>query len=50
MKLTILGCSGSLPRPDSPASGYLVEAGGARIALDLGNGTVGALQRHLDPF
>lgn len=50
MKLTILGCSGSLPRPDSPASGYLVEAGGARIALDLGNGTVGALQRHSDPF
>ncbi|WP_243789672.1 MBL fold metallo-hydrolase [Saccharopolyspora gloriosae] len=50
MKLTILGCSGSLPRPDSPASGYLVEADGTRIALDLGNGTVGALQRHLDPF
>ncbi|MFR9731549.1 MBL fold metallo-hydrolase [Saccharopolyspora sp. MS10] len=50
MKLTILGCSGSLPRPDSPASGYLVESGGTRIALDLGNGTVGALQRHLDPF
>lgn len=50
MKLTILGCSGSLPSPDSPASGYLVEAGGTRIVLDLGNGTVGALQRFVDPF
>ena len=50
MKLTILGCSGSVPGPDSPASGYLVESGGTRIVLDLGNGTLGALQRHLDPF
>ncbi|GAB3285436.1 MBL fold metallo-hydrolase [Parasphingorhabdus pacifica] len=50
MKLTILGCSGSVPAPDSPASGYLVEAGGARIVLDLGNGTLGALQRLVDPF
>jgi ribonuclease BN (tRNA processing enzyme) len=47
MKLTILGCSGSLPGPDSPASGYLVEADGYRIVLDLGNGVVGALQRHV---
>jgi ribonuclease BN (tRNA processing enzyme) len=50
MRLTVLGCSGSGPGPDSPASGYLVDAGGTRIALDLGNGTVGALQRHLDPW
>lgn len=50
MNLTILGCSGSIPGPDSPASGYLVEAGGTRIVLDLGNGTLGALQRFADPF
>ncbi|GAA2810816.1 MBL fold metallo-hydrolase [Saccharopolyspora taberi] len=50
MKLTILGCSGSMPGPDSPASGYLVESGDTRIVLDLGNGTFGALQRHVDPF
>ncbi|CAM00536.1 ribonuclease BN (tRNA processing enzyme) [Saccharopolyspora erythraea NRRL 2338] len=50
MKLTILGCSGSVPGPGNPASGYLVESGDTRIALDLGNGTFGALQRHLDPF
>jgi ribonuclease BN (tRNA processing enzyme) len=46
MKLTVLGCSGSLPGPDSPASGYLVEADGYRVVLDLGNGALGALQRH----
>lgn len=50
MRLTVLGCSGSVPGPGSPASGYLVEAGAARLVLDLGNGTLGALQRHLDPW
>lgn len=50
MKLTILGCSGSGPGPDSPASGYLVESGDSRLVLDLGNGTFGALQRFIDPF
>jgi len=50
MRLTVLGCSGSGPGPDSPASGYLVDAGGTRVVVDLGNGTVGALQRHLDPW
>lgn len=45
MRLTVLGCSGSLPGPDSPASGYLVEADGYRIVLDLGNGALGPLQR-----
>jgi ribonuclease BN (tRNA processing enzyme) len=50
MRLIVLGCSGSGPGPDAPASGYLVEAGDARLVLDLGNGTFGALQRHLDPW
>jgi ribonuclease BN (tRNA processing enzyme) len=50
MRLIVLGCSGSGPGPASPASGYLVEAGDARLVLDLGNGTMGALQRHLDPW
>jgi ribonuclease BN (tRNA processing enzyme) len=49
MKLTVLGCSGSSPGPDSPASGYLVEAEGYRVVLDLGHGAFGALQRHVDP-
>lgn len=43
----MLGCSGSLPGPDSPASSYLVEADGARIVLDLGSGALGPLQRHV---
>jgi ribonuclease BN (tRNA processing enzyme) len=52
MKLTIVGCAGSFPGPDSPSSCYLVEApfegGTYRLALDLGNGALGALQRHID--
>lgn len=50
MRLIVLGCSGSGPGPASPASGYLLEAGDARFVMDLGNGTFGALQRHLDPW
>jgi ribonuclease BN (tRNA processing enzyme) len=50
VRLTVLGCSGSGPGPTSPASGYLVSAGATRLLLDLGNGTFGALQRHLDPW
>jgi len=49
MRLTVLGCSGSVPGPDSPASGYLVQSDGTSVLLDLGNGTFGALQRVLDP-
>jgi ribonuclease BN (tRNA processing enzyme) len=50
MRLIVLGCSGSGPGPDSPASGYLVDTGAGRLVLDLGNGTFGALARHLDPW
>jgi ribonuclease BN (tRNA processing enzyme) len=52
MKLTIVGCSGSFPGPDSPSSSYLVEAEDDervwRILLDLGSGSLGALQRVID--
>ncbi len=47
MKLTIVGCSGSFPGPDSPSSCYLLEADGFRLLLDFGNGALGALQRHI---
>jgi ribonuclease BN (tRNA processing enzyme) len=54
VRLTVVGCSGSFPGPDSPASCYLVEApyeGRAfRLVLDLGNGAFGHLQRYLDPL
>jgi ribonuclease BN (tRNA processing enzyme) len=46
MQVTIVGWAGSFPGPDSPASCYLIEAGGFRLVLDLGNGALGALQRY----
>ena len=49
MRLTIVGCAGSYPNAESPASCYLIEHDGARIVLDLGNGSLGALQQYLDP-
>jgi ribonuclease BN (tRNA processing enzyme) len=52
MRLTVIGCSGSFPGPDSPASCYLVEAPydgrTFRLVLDLGSGALGALQQHVD--
>jgi ribonuclease BN (tRNA processing enzyme) len=47
VRLTVIGCSGSIPGPDSPASCYLLEADGFRLLVDLGSGAVGALQRHV---
>ncbi|HNA98006.1 MAG TPA: MBL fold metallo-hydrolase [Marmoricola sp.] len=53
MKVTIVGNSGSYPGPGSAASCYLVSASAAgreyHLLLDLGNGALGALHRHLDP-
>lgn len=46
MKLTIVGCAGSFPGPDSPASCYLIEADGFRLVMDLGSGALGPLQRY----
>jgi ribonuclease BN (tRNA processing enzyme) len=48
--VTIVGCSGSFPGPDSPASCYLLEAEGFRLLLDIGNGALGALQRYADIY
>jgi len=50
MRLTIVGCAGSFPGPDSPASCYLLEADGFRMLLDLGNGALGTMQRHVGLF
>lgn len=47
MRLTVVGCSGSFPGPDSAASCYLVESGGFALVLDLGNGALGPLQRYI---
>ena len=54
MKMTVIGCSGSYPGPESAASCYLLEADHAgrtwRILLDLGNGALGQLHRYADPL
>lgn len=50
MRLTVLGCSGSVVGPDSPASGYLLTAADTPpLVIDFGGGVLGALQRHADP-
>ncbi len=50
MQVTVIGCSGSFPGPDSPSSCYLLEAEGFRLLMELGNGALGALQRYADLF
>ncbi len=50
MRLTVVGCAGSFPGPDSPASCYLLEADGFRLVVDLGNGALGALQKYAGLF
>jgi len=58
VRITVVGCSGSLPGPRSAASCYLVEADGLaedgtprtwRLVLDLGSGSLGPLQRYTAP-
>ncbi len=50
MRITVLGCSGSVVGPDSPASGYLLRAPDTPpLVIDFGGGVLGALQRHADP-
>jgi len=58
VRLTVVGCSGSYPGPDSPASCYLLEQDDPddpdgrtwRILLDLGSGALGALHHYADPL
>jgi ribonuclease BN (tRNA processing enzyme) len=52
LRLTVIGCAGSYPGPDSSASCYLLEADHEgrtwRIVLDMGSGALGSLQRYVD--
>ncbi len=48
MRLTVLGCAGSFPGPDSACSAYLVEADGFSLMLDFGSGALSGLQRYGD--
>lgn len=53
MKLTILGCTGSMSGPESAASSYLIQADADgrtwSIVLDMGSGAFGSLLRLGDP-
>lgn len=54
MRLTIVGCTGSMAGPESAASSYLLEADDAdgrtwRLLLDCGSGAFGPLQTLVDP-
>ncbi|SPT75164.1 ribonuclease Z [Arcanobacterium haemolyticum] len=58
MKLTIIGCSGSMSGMESAASSYLIQADGLdvngltrtfSIVVDFGPGAMGQLLRYVDP-
>lgn len=58
MRLTVVGCAGSMSGPSSSASSYLVQADGVdeaghrrpySVLLDLGPGSMGQLLNYLDP-
>jgi ribonuclease BN (tRNA processing enzyme) len=50
VRITVLGCSGSVVGADSPASGYLLTAPDTPpLVIDFGGGVLGALQRYVDP-
>jgi ribonuclease BN (tRNA processing enzyme) len=46
MRLTVLGCAGSFPGPESACSAYLIDADGFHLMLDFGTGSLSALQRY----
>lgn len=48
-ELVVLGCSGSGPDPEGPASGYLVRTERTAVWVDAGTGTFMALTEHMDP-
>jgi len=52
MRMTVIGNAGSYPGPESSASCYLLEAEQGdrtwRVLLDMGNGSLGSLQRYAD--
>ena len=58
MKLTVIGCTGSMSGPDASASSYLVQAratgpdGSERlvsVVMDLGPGSMGQMLRYVNP-
>ncbi|GAA0796871.1 MBL fold metallo-hydrolase [Spirilliplanes yamanashiensis] len=50
MQLTVLGCAGSFPGPESACSAYLLRAEGFTLLVDFGPGSLSALQRYGDLY
>ena len=48
MRLTVLGSSGTYPRPGGACSGYLIQDGGTNLVMDLGNGCLSNLLKLLE--
>ncbi|MGA2513353.1 MAG: MBL fold metallo-hydrolase [Candidatus Limnocylindrales bacterium] len=46
IRWTTLG-NAPYPKSDEPCSGYLLQAGGANVLVDIGGGVLGALQRYI---
>ena len=46
IRWTTLG-NAPYPRPDDPCSGFLLQAGGANVLVDVGGGVLGPLQRYI---
>jgi ribonuclease BN (tRNA processing enzyme) len=46
IRWTTLG-NAPYPRPDDPCSGFLLQAGGANVLVDIGGGVLGSLQRYI---
>lgn len=44
---TVLGSATPYPAPGNPCSGYLLTAGGTRVWVDAGTGTLAELRRHV---
>ena len=49
MKVTVLGMNGPFPAAGGACSGYLVQAGGTLVQLDMGTGTLAALTKLCAP-
>ncbi|MCF8569371.1 MBL fold metallo-hydrolase [Gordonia sp. HY002] len=50
MRLTVLGCSGSVNGPGAACSGYLLQADGHQpVLIDCGHGVFGELLQHANP-
>ncbi len=48
MRLTVVGSSSSIPRPNRACSSYLIQAGESSVVLDLGTGAFANLRPYVD--